>query len=477
LAKAEDIKDFAEDFTVRRTEVQTIKTAIVVVLLLFVLYGGYVALNSPDTPMSEELQNLVSVGETSADVAMPPPFQPSSPVPTASGAAEDPFKKFASLPAPSFAPPAKDLTTPPALPDPTKLAPPNIPEIPEIDIPDLGAPGEKPSAQKDEAASGASDRKVNAQETSVNVDPRSKGDPGFGLALPSSKGSDVPLLPKPTSSALPASPNLDLPSLHGDAQTLADATSPKSDLAPGASEPSIPASKPGRSYENAKQIAMDQVKDGDLKKALATLSLFYNATELTMTQRTDLTDLLDALAREVIFSRRHMMDFAFVVAAGDTWDQIAAQYDVPVEILARINGLEISQPPPAGTNLKVIPGPFRAEVNLNSNEMTVFVGDLYAGRYPCSFGQEPLPIAGVYQVQQKALDRNYYSSNGANITAEDPSNPYGGFWIDLGQSMCIHGSSKLDGSPTHLGCISLSPLDANDVYGMLGVGSQVTIRR
>ena len=86
---------------------QTLKTAVVVVLLLFVLYGGYVALNGTDTPMSEELQNLVSVGETSADVSMPPPFQPTPPTLAESASVEDPFKKFASLPAPSFVPPTK----------------------------------------------------------------------------------------------------------------------------------------------------------------------------------------------------------------------------------------------------------------------------------------------------------------------------------------------------------------------------------
>jgi len=469
--------------------VQTIKTAVVVVLLLFVLYGGYIALNGTDTPMSEELQNLVSVGETSADVSMPPPFQPTAPATVESSSAEDPFKKFASLPVPSFVPSTNPTTpgSPPPLPTPTTIAPPTIPEIPEIDIPELdrsspnlpspNLPSPNLSIPKDESSGTSLERKINADEASANLGVRSKQDPGFGLALPSAKSKDVPLLPKASPSSLPAAPNLDLPSLHGDAQTLADATSPKTDFVTGPNESSMPSSKPSRSFDNAKQLAMDQIKDGDLKKALTTLSLFYHAPELTMTQRTDLTDLLDALAREVIFSRRHLMDFAFVVAAGDHWDQISSQYDVPVEILARINGLDPSQPPPPGTNLKVVPGPFRAEVDLTRNELTVFVGDLYAGRYPCSFGQEPQPIPGVYQVQGKANDRNYYSANGASIAASDPSNPYGGFWIDLGQSQSIHGSPKADGSPNHMGCVSLSPLDANDVFGMLGVGSQVTIRR
>jgi lipoprotein-anchoring transpeptidase ErfK/SrfK len=467
--------------------VQTIKTAVVVVLLLFLLYGGYVALNGTDTPISEELQNLVSVGETSPDVSPPPMFQPNA-APAEGATTEDPFKKFASLPSPSFSAPNKasdPAAVPPTLPNPGLPSSTNIPEIPEIDVPELENPVSTPGANRDESSQGSVDRKVNAQEISAKVDPASKADPGFGLALPSAKGNDVPLLSKGASTPSaglprtipPTVPSLDLPSMHGDAQTLAEVTAPKSDAASGTAQPAMPASKPGRSYDNAKQVAMDQIKEGDLKKALATLSLFYNAPELTNTQRTDLVDLLDALAREVVYSRRHLMDFAFVVAAGDTWDQISKQYDVPADILARINGLDPTQPPPPGTNLKVVPGPFRAEVDLGRNEITVFVGDLYAGRYPCSFGQEPPPVPGVYQVQKKALDRNYYGSNGATIAATDPENPYGGYWMDLGDSLCIHGSSQSEGGPSQLGCISLSPLDANDVFGMLIVGSEVTIRR
>jgi lipoprotein-anchoring transpeptidase ErfK/SrfK len=314
------------------------------------------------------------------------------------------------------------------------------------------------------------DRKVNATTVAA------KSEPGFGLALPGNKPPETGLLPKLPPGPTPTVPALDLPSMHGDAKSIADATTPK--LATETPQtPSIPTSKPGRSYENAKQVAMDQIESGDLKKALATLSVFYNAQELTNSQRVDMVDMLDALAREVIYSRRHLMDFAYVVAPGESLEQISKRYNVPAEVLARINGLDMAFDTPAGTKLKIVPGPFRAEVNLSRNELTLFAGDLYAGRYPASFGTEPQPNPGEYQVLDKQRDRNYYSSNGMQISTTDPANPYGGYWIDLGQDVCIHGSAEAEGGPSHLGCISLSPLDANDVFGMLGRGSQVTIRR
>ena len=49
-------------------------------------------------------------------------------------------------------------------------------------------------------------------------------------------------------------------------------------------------------------------------------------------------------------------------------------------------------------------------------------------------------------------------------------------WMSLGGELSIHGSPLVPTNQT-LGCISLSPQDARDVYGILTVRSEVTIRR
>ena len=51
-----------------------------------------------------------------------------------------------------------------------------------------------------------------------------------------------------------------------------------------------------------------------------------------------------------------------------------------------------------------------------------------------------------------------------------------GWWISLGGEVCIHGS-PLSPTPRTLGCVSLSPQDARDVYSILSMGSEVTVRR
>jgi lipoprotein-anchoring transpeptidase ErfK/SrfK len=130
-----------------------------------------------------------------------------------------------------------------------------------------------------------------------------------------------------------------------------------------------------------------------------------------------------------------------------------------------------------GTELKIIPGPFRADVNLTKGEVTVFLKDMYAGRFPFTLGNEQ-PQPGSYKVADKSPQRSYLTADGRQIPANDPTNPYGNAWIDLGHEVSIHGSPSIaSGTNETLGCISLSPQDARDLYGILTLGSEVTIRR
>jgi hypothetical protein len=172
-----------------------------------------------------------------------------------------------------------------------------------------------------------------------------------------------------------------------------------------------------------------------------------------------------------------MLQSPYVVRGRETLFDVAERLRVPAELLATINGVSDPRILLPGTELKVVPGPMRAEIALERGELTLFVGELYAGRFPISLGNEP-PQPGEFSVQNKALDRTYVGPDGRTIPANDPANPYGQCWIDLGASACIHGSSLSAAPGTQsLGCISLSPQDARDVYAMLVPGSTVLVRR
>ena len=230
------------------------------------------------------------------------------------------------------------------------------------------------------------------------------------------------------------------------------------------------------SFRRDLQLAEHQVADGKFRSALATLSSHYRA-DLSSQDRALLLSWLDALAAKVIYSREHLLDSPYVVRGRETLFDLAQQLHVPAELLANINGVSDPRILLQGTELKVVPGPMRADVSLATGELTLLLGDLYAGRFPISIGNEP-PPPGEYSVQNKTPDRTYIGPDGRTIPANDPTNPYGQCWIDLGPAACIHGSPQSAAPAAQtLGCISLSPQDARDVYAMLVPGSKVVVRK
>ncbi len=478
---------------------QTIKTAVVVVLLLFVLYGGYVAMNGTDTPLKAGLNDLIGADQTMPDVSGPSPIGPAL-----EGNALNGFEMFNSTPAKPFGSSSTDTNgstfananafgTPvstsnfPASPSNLPASPSNFPASPSnFPASPSGFPASPSTALQSAPLLAPSTNALPSLPSNPpsTLPATNASQPGLSSAFPSSSNDlSIPSTSIPAfNPGLADTKNPDFsPSIAESAIKPLDLPSESAEgtgfnaIGTDASPPSLKTSV-GKSYENAKELAMKQIERRNLKDALATLSFFYNAPELTTEQRLDLLDLLDALSREVVFSRSHLMDMAYIVAPSETLETVAKRYELPTEILARINAIDTTTPLRGGEKLKVIPGPFRAEVNLSKNELTLFLGDLYAGRYPVTFGSEPPPQPGVFEVLGKQKNKSYYG-NGVQIPANDPRNPFGGYWIDLGQDLCIHGSPNSGPADSKLGCISLAALDANDVFGMLGYGSNVTIRR
>ena len=73
-----------------------------------------------------------------------------------------------------------------------------------------------------------------------------------------------------------------------------------------------------------------------------------------------ITEVLDAMAAKVIYSREDLLERHYGVQPGDTLDSIAEHYQVPALLLARINGIRDPQNLRPGKELKVLKGPFNA---------------------------------------------------------------------------------------------------------------------
>lgn len=446
---------------------QTLKTAAIVVLLMTIIYGAYVSLTTPPEPLPPEVEGMLVMTEDDAfsiDDGLPgslPGLDAGQPA----GADSLSSLELPSIGEPSVGPAAmlpmaseNENAVVGTLSDhsaslvggndsqPSDLAAGAFPSspVPSADVPsaDVAPKAALAAPSVDVAVGGADDDYPST---------------GKEFALPDMKGMDVKF--QTASSVKPSLPNLEGTPLPG--------------IAPVESAAS--ASQFNAGVANAIRTADAQFAQDKMKEALATLSLFYHSPSLSGEQRSDLLSRLDPLAREVVYSKRHLLEQPYRVGQSETLMQVAARFEVPWQLLANINQIKDPVTVLPGTELKVVRGPFRAEVNLEQQELTLFLGDLYAGRFPVAVGSDPAPRPGTFTVQDKQTARTYYDPSGSPVPAGSADNPYGDVWIDLGGQLCIHGSPSTT-RPNDKGCISLAGDLATDLYGILSQGSSVTIR-
>lgn len=418
---------------------QTLKTAVIVVLLLVVLYGVYEVLNRPPDKPPQEVAEVESKLED-LDIGFGGPADS----PTSGSTFSPPVEQSAasSFPGgslPNFeAPPVHGGDSP----------------APPTDVP-----------VDDNPAFAANDPTVPLPSASLTPPP----------AIPSeTPATDSQAAAPDTASTAPSTDSLTVqPANPGSVQIQHNPYMNE----PLATNPPATDTKPlgVRAYERARRQAKDAIEEANYRSALELLSVFYESQDLTPEEHQELLDLLDPLAGKVIYSTEHLVDDPYVVRGNESLMDIASRLEVPWQLLQKINGIKNPKILLPGSELKVVRGPFRAEVDLRNQELTVFLGTLYAGRFPVSVGSDPMPVEGDFKVREKKEDRAYFA-RGGTIPAGSPMNPFGKIWMDLGSEMCIHGSPP-GGGDGQQGCISLSPRDAEDVYSILSIGSTVRVLR
>lgn len=462
---------------------QTIKTAAIVVLMLTVLYGGYVSLTTPPEPLPDEIEEILVIEEAG------PNFPDAENLATGLELQPPPVGVMTEAAAATY--PAAETSPEPMVPQDKAAAPigetisEDKPVTESLQTAEIAAAKARPTFGSSFADLPPNQPAGDATKT-----------PDGPTKLPSIQGPSPDRTPQPVEAYASTSNSFNLP----------DPDVAAASFDPGKGEPfaspaeyklsdqsndektargettateSIGASVPtdrSRGLTNAFATADEMYAKGQLKEALATLSVFYGMPNLSADLRRQLLSRLDPLAREVIYSRRHLLEQPRRVGTSETLVEIAKEYDVPWQLLANVNQVDDPITVLPGTELKTIRGPFRAEVDLTNKQMTLFLDDLYAGRFSIEVGSDPSPAPGTFTVQEKQTSHVYYDRSGTPVPPESPDNPYGKMWLDLGGQICIHGSPNTV-QPTDKGCISVAGDYADDVFGILSQGSTVTIRR
>jgi lipoprotein-anchoring transpeptidase ErfK/SrfK len=288
--------------------------------------------------------------------------------------------------------------------------------------------------------------------------------------------------PFPSTSAVQATyPNSRYPEAGA-----ANAVKPAEGLAVAGDRPGEPAAidPAGAGGELAMQFARAfdgaqvQADVGRLGEAHLELSRWYDQ-QLSPGQQRQMMDMLDRLAGTVIYSHKHhVLERPYEVQPGDTLDRVAQACQVPWQLLGKINGIDDPGALRPGETLKVVRGPFDAVVDVPTYRLTLFLQGRYAGRFNIGIGRDQPLAPGDFEVRA-VFDNPLYRGPDIVVNAGDPNNPYGRYFIDLGNQVGIHGTNdpRSIGRNEGRGCISLSADDIEHVHDILSVGSKVIIRR
>ncbi|MGD9637346.1 MAG: LysM peptidoglycan-binding domain-containing protein, partial [Pirellulales bacterium] len=255
--------------------------------------------------------------------------------------------------------------------------------------------------------------------------------------------------------------------------------------APAASAvPVAPAPEPSApTFASAWPEIQGALERQELVAAHAMLSRWYGNPSLTPAEAQQVETLLSQLAGTIVYSTEHRLEPPYTVKQGDTLQTIAEQYEVPWQLLAKINGIATPDNLQPGTQLKVIHGPFTAVVELDKSQLTLMLDGRYAGRFPASIEQGTTVSEGKWILEQKLVQPTTQDSTVVSaaytpatvdhvlvLRNESPS--------AAGATMAITGGSSTPSGPTAAAPgIRLSPRDVEEVADILSIGSPVTIRR
>lgn len=291
-------------------------------------------------------------------------------------------------------------------------------------------------------------------------------------------------LPPTAEAALPAP--LGPPPVTDDRYGASPATGSPGGSTPPATNtaPVTPVVEPGApTFASAWPEIRGALERQELVAAHAMLSRWYGNPTLTPAEAPQVEALLSQLAGTIVYSTEHRLEPPYTVRPGDTLQTIAQQYDVPWQLLAKINGIADPNGLQAGQQLKVIHGPFAATVELNKSQLTLMLDGRYAGRFPISIVDGATVNEGTWVLEQKLAQPTTQSAvlsaaytpaaieQVLVLRSDSPTVP--------GTTISITGSSSTPSGPTPGGpaAIRLSPRDVEEVADILSVGSTVTIRR
>ncbi len=262
-----------------------------------------------------------------------------------------------------------------------------------------------------------------------------------------------------------------------------------------------PAAAPAPQPPSVLDSAATLIRDDDLVEARAMLSEALRSRELRETEAEQVRGTLAVLNNGMVFGPEVTPGDPFTrlyeIKSGDALSRIANREGIKTNwrFLQRINGIADPGRIRAGQRIKVVQGPFHAEVDKKAHRIDIWLGEgeeaVFVRSLPVGLGEFDSTPQGGFRVRRGGKMVNPSWTNprtGERFAAADPNNPIGEFWIGLDgidphnlqeQGFGIHGTIEPDsiGQDRSMGCVRLADGDIDLLYEMLTEGNSVVLVR
>lgn len=238
----------------------------------------------------------------------------------------------------------------------------------------------------------------------------------------------------------------------------------------------------------------------DPVRARLELTRLLDGNQLSATERAAAYQGINTLAEQLFFSSKILpgdtLSQWYTVKKGDALARIVRNEKLNVEwdFIQRINRLPNERAISPGMRLKLVYGPFDAEVVKREYRLNLYAGRgpdrVMVASLPCGLGEGNSTPVGTFTVRTGSKLKNPEWRNprtGEYFAASNPLNPIGERWIGLqgadAQSARhtqygIHGTIDPGsiGAQASMGCVRLGDAEVQVAYELLTGGSMIMIR-
>ena len=166
----------------------------------------------------------------------------------------------------------------------------------------------------------------------------------------------------------------------------------------------------------------------------------------------------------------------YEIKPGDTLTKIAKKFKTTSELIMRSNNLPSDMIVP-GEKIKVWAAPFSILVDKSQNTLILKSQEEILKTYIVSTGINNSTPVGIYKISSKLVNPTWFKA-GAVVPAGSADNLLGTRWLgfDL-RGYVIHGTTDPQslGKQVTQGCVRMANSDAEELYAIVPIGTEVTI--